>query len=81
LQKARKIIKFYQECKELNSQTDGYYYYDPDKKAIAFLMLTNNGNFSVGNVKEEKGKIIEYGQADAYGIRSWAASARSRAKR
>jgi hypothetical protein len=57
-----KILKIYQECIELNSQTDGYYYYDPDKKEIAFLTLTNNGNFSVGNVKEEGGKILEYGQ-------------------
>jgi len=56
-----KILKIYQECKELNSQTDGYYYYDPGKKEIAFLTLTNNGNFSVGNVKEEGGKILEYG--------------------
>ena len=56
-----KIIKIYQECKELSSQTDGYYYYDPDKREIAFLMLTNNGNFAVGNVKAEGGKILEYG--------------------
>ncbi len=56
-----KILKIYQECRELNSQTDGYYYYDPDKKEIAFLTLTNNGNFSIGNVKEEGGKILEYG--------------------
>jgi len=56
-----KIIKIYQECTELNSQTDGYYYYDPDKKEIAFLTLTNNGNFAAGNVKEEGGKILEYG--------------------
>lgn len=26
-----KILRFYGECKELNSRTDGYYYYDPDK--------------------------------------------------
>lgn len=56
-----KIIRIYQECKELNSQTDGYYYYDPYKKEIAFLTLTNNGNFAAGNVKEEGGKILEYG--------------------
>ena len=56
-----KILKIYQECRELNSQTDGYYYYDPDKKEIAFLTLTNNGNFAAGNVKEEGGKILEYG--------------------
>ena len=56
-----KVLRFYQECKELNSQTDGYYYYDPDKKDIAFLTLTNNGNITVGNVKEEGGKILEYG--------------------
>ena len=56
-----KILKIYQECRELNSQTDGYYYFDPDKKEIAFLTLTNNGNFAAGNVKEEGGKILEYG--------------------
>jgi hypothetical protein len=56
-----KILRFYQECRELNSQTNGYYYYDPDKKEIAFLQLTNNGNFAVGNVKAEGGKILEYG--------------------
>ena len=56
-----KILRFYQECRELNSRTDGYYYYDPDKKEIAFLQLTNNGNFAVGNVKAEGGKILEYG--------------------
>ena len=57
-----KILRFYQECRELNSQTDGYYYFDPDKKEIAFLQLTNNGNFAVGNVKAEGGKILEHGQ-------------------
>ncbi len=56
-----KTLKIYQECRELNSQTDGYYYYDPDKREIAFLTLTNNGNFAAGNVKEEGGKILEYG--------------------
>jgi hypothetical protein len=59
-----KILKFYGACKELNSRTDGYYYYDPDKKAIAYLWLTSNGNITVGNVKEEDGKILAYG----YGI-------------
>ena len=56
-----KILKYYQECKELNSQTDGYFYYDSDKKDIAYLLLTNNGNITVGNVKEEDGKILKYG--------------------
>ena len=56
-----KVLRFYQECRELNSQRDGYFYYDPDKKEIAFLQLTNNGNFAVGNVKAEGGKILEYG--------------------
>jgi hypothetical protein len=56
-----KILRIHQECTELNSQTDGYYYYDPAKKETAFLALTNNGNFAVGNVKEEGGKILEYG--------------------
>ncbi len=57
-----KILKVYQECRELNSQMDGYYYFDPDKKEIAFLTLTNNGNITIGNVKEEGGKILRYGQ-------------------
>lgn len=56
-----KIIRIYGECKELNNQTDGYYYYDSDKKKIAFLSLTSNGNFAIGNVKEEDGKILRYG--------------------
>lgn len=56
-----KIVKFYQECKELKNQADGYYYFDPDKKSIAYIILTNNGNITIGNVKEENGKIIEYG--------------------
>ena len=59
-----KILKYYGECKELNIRTDGYYYYDPDKKEIAFLWLASNGNIAVGNVKEEDGKILAYG----YGI-------------
>ena len=56
-----KILKIHQECGELNSQMDGYYYFDPDKKEIAFLTLTNNGNITIGNVKEEGGKILSYG--------------------
>ena len=56
-----KILKIYQECGELDSQMDGYYYFDPDKKEIAFLTLTNNGNITIGNVKEEGGKILSYG--------------------
>jgi len=55
-----KILKLYGECKELKIRTDGYYYYDPDKKEIAFLWLTSNGNITVGNVKEEDGKILAY---------------------
>ena len=59
-----KILKYYGECKELNSRTDGYYYYDPDKKEIAYLWLTSNGNVTIANMKEEDGKILAYG----YGI-------------
>ena len=54
-------IKRYLECKELNFQSDGYYYYDPDKKEIAMLELGSNGNFSIGNIKEENGVILKYG--------------------
>ena len=56
-------IKRYLECKELNFQSDGYYYYDPDRKEIALLQLGSNGNFSVGNIKAENGKILQYGYA------------------
>ena len=58
-----KILKFYGECRELKSRSDGYYYYDPDQKKIAYLWLTSNGNVTVGNVKEEDGKIRAYGYA------------------
>ncbi len=58
-----KVLKFYKECKELKNITDGYFYYDPDKKEIVFLRLTNNGNITVGNVKEEDNKILMYGYA------------------
>ena len=56
-----KILKYYGECEELKIRTDGYYYYDPDKKEIAFLWLSSNGNITVGNMKEEDGKILAYG--------------------
>jgi hypothetical protein len=56
-----RILKYYGECRELNSQTDGYYYYDPEKEEIAFLWLTSNGNVTIGNVKEEEGRILMYG--------------------
>ena len=54
-------IKRYLECKELNFQSDGFYYYDPDKKEIALLELGSNGNFSIGNIKKENGIILKYG--------------------
>ncbi len=56
-----KTVKRYLECKELNFQSDGYFYYDPDRKEIALLQLGSNGNFSVGNVKAENGTILQYG--------------------
>ncbi|OGU56844.1 MAG: hypothetical protein A2V66_10680 [Ignavibacteria bacterium RBG_13_36_8] len=56
-----KTIKRYFQCKELNYQSDGYYYYDPYKKEIAMLELGSNGNFSIGNIKEENGVILKYG--------------------
>ena len=56
-----KSIKRYLECKELNFQSDGFYYYDPDKKEIAFLELGSNGNFSIGNIKRENGVVLKYG--------------------
>jgi len=55
-----KILKLSSECRELKSQTDGYYYYDSDKKEIASLTLTNNGNISIGNIKEEEGRLLLY---------------------
>jgi len=58
-----KVLKYYQETKELKNRNDGYFYYDPDKKEIAFLALNSNGNIAVGNVKEEEGKILKYGYA------------------
>jgi hypothetical protein len=56
-----KILRHYGECSELKIQTDGYFYYDSDKKEIAYLWLTSNGNITVGNVKGEAGKLLLYG--------------------
>jgi hypothetical protein len=56
-----KTIKRYLECKELDFQSDGFYYYDPDKKEIALLELGSNGNFSIGNIIPENGVIVKYG--------------------
>jgi hypothetical protein len=56
-----KALRVHGECPELNYQSDGFYYYDPDKKEIAFLSLGSNGNFSAGNVKVEDGKILHHG--------------------
>jgi hypothetical protein len=56
-----KSIKRYLECNELKFQSDGLYYYDPDKKEIAFLELGSNGNFSIGNIKNENGVVLKYG--------------------
>lgn len=56
-----KTLRHYQETVELNNRNDGYVYYDPDKKEIAFLSLNSNGNISVGNMKEENGMILKYG--------------------
>lgn len=56
-----KVLQYYQETKELNNRNDGYFYYDPDKKEIAFLTLNSNGNIATGNLKEEGGKILKYG--------------------
>jgi hypothetical protein len=61
LMHAGKIIKYQMECKELKIQIDGYFYYDSNKKEIAFLHLSSNGNISTGNVKEEDGKLLFYG--------------------
>ncbi len=58
-----KVLKYYQETQELKNRNDGYYYYDPDKKEIAFLILNSNGNLAKGNVKEEGGKILKHGYA------------------
>jgi hypothetical protein len=58
-----KTLRHYQETQELKNRNDGYVYYDPDKKEIAFLSLNSNGNIAVGNMKEEGGKILKYGYA------------------
>jgi len=58
-----KTLRHFQETQELKNRNDGYVYYDPDKKEIAFLFLNSNGNISVGNMREENGKILKYGYA------------------
>lgn len=56
-----KVLKSYRECKELNYQSNGFIYYNPDTKEIEELQLSSNGNMSKGNVKEEDGKLLFYG--------------------
>jgi len=56
-----KVIKCFKECQELNYQSEGYYYYDSDKKEVSILMVCSNGNLTMGNVKPEDGKILQYG--------------------
>ena len=58
-----KLVKQLTECQELNYQDDQYYYFDSEKNEIAIFLLASNGNISVGNLKEEEGKLLFYGDA------------------
>lgn len=64
-----KIVKYHNENIELKQQSDGYYYYDPVKKEIAFLIINTNGNYRIGNVKKKGGQILMYGYATIRGER------------
>lgn len=56
-----KVIKKTGELKILNSTFEAYYFWDSDKQEIGVFSIHNNGNFLHGHVKEEDGKILEYG--------------------
>lgn len=56
-----KVLKSYRECKELNYQSSGFIYFNPDTREIEELQLSSNGNMFKGNVKEEDGKLLFYG--------------------
>jgi len=60
---AGKVLRLHTVCEELRVETDGYFYFDPDKKEITFLWLTSNGNITVGKVVEDQGKILLTGLA------------------
>lgn len=57
-----KAVKFFSYVKELSNFSEGYLYWDPEKKEIAIFRINNKGTITKGYVKKEDGKILMYGR-------------------
>ncbi len=55
---AVKITSF---CKDLNSEREGYIYWDSDENKIALFSINNRGIIQKGYVAEDQGKILASG--------------------
>ncbi len=56
-----KAVKFSSYVQELSNFSEGYLYWDPEKKEIATFRINNKGTITKGHVKKEDGKILMYG--------------------
>jgi hypothetical protein len=54
-------VRFMNATKALNSTSEGLIYWDPDKKAVAFIEVSNKGNILHGLVTAENGNVIMSG--------------------
>lgn len=54
-------VKFSSYVEELNNFSEGYLFWDPEKKEIAVFRINNKGTITKGHVKKEDGKILMYG--------------------
>jgi hypothetical protein len=51
-------IKISSFCRELNSDREGYIYWDSDENQIALFSINNKGTIQKGYVSEDQGKIL-----------------------
>ena len=58
-----KAVKYSSYVAELNNFSEGYLYWDPQKKEVAVFRINSRGIITRGHVKKENGKILMYGHA------------------
>jgi len=51
-------IKITSYCKELNTEREGYIYWDFAEKKISMIAINNKGTIQKGSITEEQGKIV-----------------------
>ena len=56
-----KVVKYVSNVKELNNFSEGYFYWDPEKKEIALFIINSRSIITQGHVQKEDGKILMYG--------------------